>query len=201
MPEMPDYDVKYPKVKSIDYNAALSQANQQLDPQYNMSRNNLLTGYQEQKKLLPQQLNARGQLYGGLRSGGETELTQQQAMALENLALQNNASKAELASSIQNNDYTKASQIAAQQYAAQQAQAAFAMQQWQAQMNNYQQNIENEATYSGLYNGNQTLDAQKLAYLIASGYDDSRGDLVYNETNDTDYQNAMNFWKLFGGGS
>jgi hypothetical protein len=199
----------YPSVSYMDYDTAMKQAQNQLEPQYQSSYNDMLNSYQQQRKLLPAQLNARGQLNGGLRTGGEAGLTQRQAMALEQLALQNKASQAELAGSIQNNDWSRAQQAAANQFQAMQFQKQMEMQRYQLEMQralqenqDSQNNIYKMADYTGTINGAPTLAAQQLGLQSTFAGYDTFGNPTYNNNTQANTQantggvgaNLLNLW-------
>ena len=83
----PTYDYSMPEVPSITWEDAMARAKAYFEPQYKsavLSQNKLAS---DQQKRLAQALAARGyaNARGGHRLVGEGDISQQQAMALENL--------------------------------------------------------------------------------------------------------------------
>ncbi len=136
-PVMPAIDLSYQMPAYMSWEEALRQAGQQLDPQTELSRMAILRAYMEQRQRLPQLLNARGQMYGGLRAGQEAELTQDERRALDELALRATATKSQMAQGIQDKDYARAKSIADTSYQNKRDRAELLMQQWQAQQDLY----------------------------------------------------------------
>ncbi len=136
-PVKPVIDLSYQMPAYMSWEEALRQAGLQLDPQTELSRLATLRAYMEQRERLPQLLNARGQLYGGLRAGQEAELTQDERRALDELALRAAATKSEMAQGIQESDYARAKSIADAAYQNERDRAELLMQQWQAQQDLY----------------------------------------------------------------
>lgn len=136
-PSIPSFNYSYPNVPSISYEEAMQRASGVLGPQMEASKSRLMQTYMKQRKLLPKYLNARGQLYSGLRTGGEAALSQEEAMALEQLSLDIAAKQAEMAQSIQERDENRARALAEQMWQAQQADADKQLALYQAAMQNY----------------------------------------------------------------
>jgi len=121
----------------MPWEEAMRMAGQKLDPLTELSRINLNNTFNKQKALLPKMLNARGQLYGGLRAGGETQLTQDQTKTLEELNLRANAEKSSMAENIRNLDYTRATKQADDMYQSEMDKYNAGYKQWETGMNNY----------------------------------------------------------------
>lgn len=184
MPTMPNIEYpSYPEIDEMSYEEALRQAGSQIDPQTELARINLLKTYQEQRKRLPQYVNARGQLYGGLREGGEASITQKEAQSLDELSTRAAAEKARLASDIQNRADVNAREEADRWYQSELNRAKLAMDEYNTRMTNYyrttaeqndlayrlkalalqQQAMEDENRYreaglTGTYDGQPTLE-------------------------------------------
>jgi len=116
LPKEQTINLTYPSVNYVSEEEALQRAGRIIDPQTEASRASTLSAYAKQREILPQILNARGQLYGGLRAGGESQITQEQAIALDSLASQALAAKEQKAQNIQDSDYAKAKSLADAQY-------------------------------------------------------------------------------------
>lgn len=141
----PEYNIQYPEYPTysgMSREEALRQASGQIDPLAELAQMNLNDTYAQQRARLPQYLNARGQLYGGLRAGGESEITNEQAMALDKSRLGFNAQKEEVASALQMQDEARAKSLADQQYQSELNNANLAFQKWQTDMTNYTRSQE-----------------------------------------------------------
>ncbi|MEW6183852.1 MAG: hypothetical protein AB1500_11900 [Bacillota bacterium] len=137
-PEMPQFDLQYPDIQGMSYEEAMRRAAGEIDPQTALSRMSIMQAIAKRRERLPLELNMKGQLFGGLREGGEMGLTQEQAQSIEQLNLEAAAKKAQLAEAIRANDQARAQQIASDLYQVQRDRANLAMQQWQQQMTAWQ---------------------------------------------------------------
>ena len=93
-----------PEVPRITWEEAFQRAQQFVEPEAELARQRTLARFLELRERLPYTLAARGQLRGGLRAGAEAALTQQEAMALNEIALMKEAQRAQLAQAIYEND-------------------------------------------------------------------------------------------------
>ena len=148
-PVAPNTQVAYQMQPYMSMDEALKRANEQLNPTEELNRMNMLNTYRQQREKLPQYLNARGQAFGGLRGGLETELTQDEAMALEELSLRSAAEKQNVAQSLYQGDFDRAQSLSDRLFQQEQLNAQLANQQWQAQMQSFNQD-KSQRTNSAL---------------------------------------------------
>ena len=139
-PTAPTTNVEYAIPEGMTMEEALARAGQQLDPMTALARMNTTKAFASEREKLPQYLNARGQLFGGLRAGGESELTQREASALEQADLLAAANKSQVASSIKEGEDARAKSIADSIYQASMNNANLALSKWNTDMSSYNQN-------------------------------------------------------------
>lgn len=121
----------------MPWEEAMRMAGEKLDPLTELARMNLNNTFNKQRKMLPKQLNARGQLYGGLRAGGESQLTQDQGSALEALTLRANAEKSSMAENIRNFEHNRAMKQADDMYQSELDKYKMNYDKWKTGMDNY----------------------------------------------------------------
>ena len=144
-PVAPNMQVQYQMQPYMSMDEALKRAGEQLSPTEELNRMNLLKTYMEQREKLPQYLNARGQAFGGLRAGLETELTQDEARSLDELSLRGAAEKQGVAQAMYQGDFDRAQSLSDRLFQQEQLNAQLANQQWQAQMQSFNQEKSQKA--------------------------------------------------------
>jgi len=115
-PTPPDPTPNYtmPTVPSLSWEEAQARAKGMFQPQYELARMRSEKQFADQRARLPGLLNARGYLYGGKREAGENNLTQDQAMTLNQLDTDFAAKEASAASSIYSNEQAAANTLLSQ---------------------------------------------------------------------------------------
>lgn len=190
-PKQPNVSVQYEQPAEMDWQEAWQRASSMLDPKYNAAKNTTLNAYATQRENLPALLNARGQLYGGLRAGGESAITNKQAAALENLQLEYAAQKQQMAAAIQAQESAKAREIANALYRSQVDNANLAMQQYNNSMNQW--NADRSFGYNALVaalEGQRSEEASALANQLQRDQMAQQKDLAM-----LDYTQGLTPWQ------
>jgi hypothetical protein len=164
MPTAPVTNIEYRLPEEMSMEEALRLASEQLDPLTNLARMNTTRGFAQERANLPKYLNARGQLFGGLRAGGESELTQREAETLEKADLLAAANKSQVASAIKQSNDAQAKALADSIYQAALNNANLALSKWQSDMSAYQQNKQGAlSTALALLQEERMRDAAAMA--------------------------------------
>lgn len=179
-------DLSYDAPEYMSDEEARRRAEAQLKPKFDAARNTTIRSFADQRELLPQLLNARGQLFGGLRAGGESKITQKQAEAMEKMNLEYQSALSQMALAIQEEDYARASQLAQMLYKKQVDQAALDNQAWNNNMTQW--NSDQNRAMNALQWALGDLRTQEAAELAQSNwqknFDQTAENYAYNREQD-----------------
>ena len=105
-----------PSYNVLSIQDALSQARSQLDPMKDLSVERVQESYDQEKKKLPQYLNARGQVFGGARVIGEKNLFNDESRQINDINTQNDAQVSSVAQQLMQRSQDRADTQSAQDF-------------------------------------------------------------------------------------
>lgn len=197
----------------MSFDTATKQAKAQIDPMTKIMEQRTNKSINDQRQLMPQILNARGQAGGGLRAEGEMGLTQDQAMILNEIGLQQDSKVLDLARSLSQRSEDVAMQKEAQDFQRWATEQGLSLQQQQIVFNQWAtqkgldmteaQNLWNNTHKEKEFSFMEGKDTRDFNYLQNR---DAIGDERYNT--EWDYQkqqdaiaNSLARARVGGGGS
>ena len=170
-PQYPDLNLSYNMRNVLSEEEAARRAQGVLGPQYDLLAMETAKKFGDERKRLPYYLNARGQLYGGLRAGGEARLTQEEAQTTDKQKLTAQAELAKLAQAFRQEDEQSAISEADRNYQMQRDLMNATLNRYETEMTHWQNKETTAAkTLQGLIERQSRLEEAR----IAAGQDEAR---------------------------
>lgn len=177
-----------PTPATMDWETALTRAKQTVNPQYDTLRQKAEVSYRDQREEIPQLLAARygmSGIRGGRRASSESDLTQNESMGINELESQRNQATNSLATSLQDDSYSKAMDLWKAQQSLKAAQA-------QDEYNRYRNSILDKQS-SDSTDTNLLLKALEFAKSDeATAVEGERWDKTFDYNKETDDRTQAN---------